>query len=295
LNKSVNTTFTGIAMQTCTNCAAKVATNAISGNFLRGSNQLAGTFTLNYTNNSVPPVVSTWQLVSLVGTISYTRGDTNSLTLTATRDTNTFSATTTFTVNNSNTVVLPAFTMTGGGQTLTAAGATFHRSGTKYIANVTFQDGNPQTSWADYTNWVFEVTDTNDSDSNGIPDFSDALLQSFPPFFDGAAALANNVYYLTAPNGNIFGYYSMLYYPYVYHFDLGFEYFIDANNAGHGGYLYDFSSDTFFYTEPNLFPYIYDFKLGSWLFYYANTSSPGRYTSNPRYFFNFNTGQIITK
>ena len=61
-------------------------------------------------------------------------------------------------------------------------------------------------------------------------------------------------------------------------------------------YLYDFASKTFFYTGPGFgFPYLYDFTLKTVLYYYPDTSSAGHYTTNPRYFYNFGTGQIITK
>jgi hypothetical protein len=129
---------------------------------------------------------------------------------------------------------------------------------------------------------------------------SSSLTQIGPPpapvpFLTGEAFLGNSVYYLAFTNGNTFGYYSTLYYPYVYHYDLGWEYFIDAQNANHGVYMYDFLSSTFFYTDPTLFPYLYDFTLNSWLYYYADTGNAGHYTTNPRYFFNFGTGKIITK
>lgn len=120
---------------------------------------------------------------------------------------------------------------------------------------------------------------------------------SYPPFFSGEVSLSNDVYYLQVPNGTPFGYYSYLTDPrYIYHFDLGYEYLFDANDGKNGVYLYDFASKSFFYTSPSYpFPYLYDFSLNTVLYYYPDKNNPGRYTTNPRYFFNFNTGQIITK
>jgi hypothetical protein len=43
------------------------------------------------------------------------------------------------------------------------------------------------------------------------------------------------------------------------------------------------------------FPYLYDFSLNALLYYYPDAGKPGHYTTNPRYFYNFATGQIITK
>jgi len=115
-----------------------------------------------------------------------------------------------------------------------------------------------------------------------------------PAFFTGETALGGGFYYLQFANGTPFGYYSYL--PtqnFIYHLDLGFEYFFDANDANHGIYFYDFASRSFFYTSPTLFPFLYDFSLNAWLYYLPDVNNPGRYTHNPRWFFNFATGQWI--
>ena len=116
-----------------------------------------------------------------------------------------------------------------------------------------------------------------------------------PPFFDGSAALDDGFYYLQFSDGNLFGYYNFNTVPLLFHLDLGFEYPFDAADGSGGIYLYDFTSQTFFYTSASLFPYLYDFTLNSFLYYYPNTRVPGHYTAYPRYFYNFATGQIITK
>ena len=123
--------------------------------------------------------------------------------------------------------------------------------------------------------------------------------QPAPNFFEGEVALGDGVYYLAfARTGNPFGYYSYLDNAnYIYHFDLGYEYVFDARDGASGAYLYDFASNTFFYTGPTFpFPYLYDFKLRSFLYYYPDPNNPGHYnTGGVRYFYNFSTGQIITK
>ena len=119
-------------------------------------------------------------------------------------------------------------------------------------------------------------------------------LIGHPAFFTGETALGGGWYYLQFPNGMPFGYYTYL--PaqnFIYHLDLGFEYLFDANNADHGIYFYDFASSSFFYTSPSDFPYLYDFSLNAWLYYLPDASNPGRYSHNPRWFYNFATGQWI--
>ncbi|PYK96255.1 MAG: hypothetical protein DME19_20340 [Verrucomicrobia bacterium] len=44
---------------------------------------------------------------------------------------------------------------------------------TNYYGFVDFDDGDPNTPDADYGSWVLSIDDSNDSNGNGIPDFSD--------------------------------------------------------------------------------------------------------------------------
>ena len=132
----------------------------------------------------------------------------------------------------------------------------------------------------------------------GSPIFNNlAVALAHPAFFTGETALSSGVYYLTLSSGNPFGYYSYLSDPhYIYHFDLGYEYVFDAGDGKDGVYFYDFASQDYFYTSPSFpFPYLYDFGLKATLYYYPDTTNAGHYTTDPRYFFNFATGQIITK
>ena len=136
----------------------------------------------------------------------------------------------------------------------------------------------------------------------GTPDFNvlykDLLaVQTHAVFFTGEASLGNGAYYLSFSDGNYFGYYSYLTNPrYIYHYDLGYEYWFDANDDKDGIYFYDFASKTFFYTSPTFpFPYLYDFSLNTVLYYFPNPKSAGHYTTGPRYFYDFATGKIITK
>ena len=133
--------------------------------------------------------------------------------------------------------------------------------------------------------------------TNNLVYVNSITQQVAPEFFAGESSLGNGVYYLAFSDGNYFGYYSYLSDPhYIYHFDLGYEYVFDADDGHDGIYLYDFASNTFFYTSPSYpFPYLYDFTLNSVLYYYPAPSNAGHYTSNPRYFYEFKTGTIITK
>jgi len=117
-----------------------------------------------------------------------------------------------------------------------------------------------------------------------------------PAFFTGETALGGGWYYLQFPNGTPFGFYAYLADPrFIYHFDMGFEYWFDANDGQGGIFFYDFASNHFFYTSPSFpFPYLYDFSLHTVLYYFPDPNRPGHYTHNPRWFYNFATGQWIT-
>jgi len=120
--------------------------------------------------------------------------------------------------------------------------------------------------------------------------------QSNPPlaaFFTGEVNLGSNVEYLQFPDNLVFGYYTFVAGTIFYHYDMGYEAFI-AGSSGTDIYLFDFTSGHWWYTNASTFPYLYDFTLNSWIYYFPNTSSPGHYTTNPRYFSNLTTGQIIT-
>jgi hypothetical protein len=118
-------------------------------------------------------------------------------------------------------------------------------------------------------------------------------LASHAAFFTGEVPLSNGVYFLKFPNGTPFGLYSYLSDPhYVYHFDMGYEYVFDSADAN-AVYFYDFGSGHYWYTGATTFPYVYDFGLKTWLYYYPDTQRANHYTTNPRFFYNFSTGQII--
>ncbi len=115
-----------------------------------------------------------------------------------------------------------------------------------------------------------------------------------PPasFFTGEVYLGSGVYFLRFPDGNPFGYYNFPGYPILYHYQMGFEGFVDG--GGGAAYLYDFTSGHWWYTGSSLFPYLYDFTLNNWLYYFPDPTNNQGYTTNPRSFANLTTGKIFT-
>ena len=148
------------------------------------------------------------------------------------------------------------------------------------------------------SNVLVNGTATSFSYSATAFDPAQAGADQTPAFFSGEKSLGSGVYYLAFPNGNFFGYYAFLSDPkFIYHFDMGYEYVIDAQDGNSGVYLYDFKSSHWLYTSPTFgFPYLYDFSLKAFLYYYPDPSNPDRYNTNGiRYFYNFGTGKVMVE
>ncbi len=183
------------------------------------------------------------------------------------------------TTSASGGFVIPLPTTGSGTLTVTASGGPLGNPRTKTI------------SWTAGTNVKVDFT-TNDPAASPTPTSNNSS------FFSGAVSLGGSVSYLAFPNGNIFGYYSYLSDPnYIFHMDMGYEYVFDAKDGQSGVYLYDFASNTFFYTSPSFgFPYLYDFSRRSVVYYYPDSTRPGRYNTNGvRYFYDYTTKQVFTK
>jgi hypothetical protein len=155
----------------------------LTGNFTRNANSITGTYNVVdvATGGSQVNFTGVLELQRYTGSISYLRGAPNTVTFSCQR-TNAgvdFSLTgaTTFTVMSLNQFTLPSFTLTNAtdNAVYTVQAATFNRTGNRYVGALTFSDGDARTAWTDHLNWVFEFTDLNDTDSNGIPNLTDAL------------------------------------------------------------------------------------------------------------------------
>lgn len=167
-------TATGTAFSTVFNLPFN-----ISFNFARNAGSSTGTYTMTTSaGTATSTITGNFNLSNGTGTLSYTRGALNSMTITETGVSNTMSlvGTTSFTVVDQNTISYPSFQLkrSDGGIFVANAG-TLTRSGKVYRGTLNVVDGLLQTYWPDYVNTVLIITDNNDTDGNGIPDFSDTL------------------------------------------------------------------------------------------------------------------------
>ncbi len=161
-------------------------TYSVSGSWNRPSAQTTGTYaiTLALTAGGTGSVSlrGNLNIVATVPTSSsatYVRSPSGTLTFNisfpasdGSLTSSTFSAP--FTVPNENSISIPAFSFVdSNGDRYQVQAATLARNGKTYAGNLRLNDGQPQTSWADYLDWYLEITDNNDSDGDGIPDLSD--------------------------------------------------------------------------------------------------------------------------
>jgi len=172
LNQSVNATISGTASRDWPSAGA----TSISGSLTRFANQRTGNYSLVFAN-SAAALSGTWRISAVAGNIAYNRGPANTLNFTFTSDAGTYTGNTTFVVNNADQIVLPGFNLFHNDTVAFTmqAGTTFNRVGKRYLAEATLYDGIRETEWQDFIHWIFEISDTNDADGNGIPDLSDSL------------------------------------------------------------------------------------------------------------------------
>jgi len=122
-----------------------------------------------------------------------------------------------------------------------------------------------------------------------------AYEMQVPSFFDGEILAGSGWYYLAFPSGQppgYFGYYIYSFFPWLYHADMGWEYFV-PESTGNGAYLFDNLLGQWLYTNPSDFPFLYNFSVAAWYWYEPAQDNPGHYTTNPRWFANMNTGAWI--
>ncbi|MHC1764586.1 MAG: hypothetical protein AB9869_09795 [Verrucomicrobiia bacterium] len=175
--KVFNSDFTGSMIQD----QPVRATRILRGHIYRGAGASLGTISysvdgITFTNSG------TFQITSNSGTVSYRRGQTNFLTLALSRiDADgtplTGTGSTTFSIQGDRvTIASFKFTSTiAGGFVGTIRSSTLVRMGGVYSGLLESEDGNIATPWRDFFAMGVVVTDANDSDKDGVPDFSDAL------------------------------------------------------------------------------------------------------------------------
>ena len=122
---------------------------------------------------------------------------------------------------------------------------------------------------------------------NQIAQFAaDILPGGHPGFFDGEAILDSGDFaYLAFPDGQVFGYYTYQFYPYLYQTTSASSTPSRRPARTTACNLYDFKLAQFLYTSPTLYPYLYNFGESAYYYYFTGTTAP-------RVFYDFATKQL---
>ncbi|TAK92944.1 MAG: hypothetical protein EPO07_18810, partial [Verrucomicrobia bacterium] len=164
------------------------STGTVTAQWIRSAGSKNGTCVLSLTDNSFGYLGTfnhSFEILEYKGVLTYTPAATNvtgSLSLTrAGSALETLAGPAQF--NKSPTIPADELELQAGGwtnaasQALTFVVATVDRDlirQTNYYGVVLFDDGEPATADADYSLWVLSLDDANDSDHDGVPNFSDA-------------------------------------------------------------------------------------------------------------------------
>ena len=193
LNKASNVTISSSGSAVKDVASSQVISNcSFNGSLVRSAGKYTGTYSGTFT---VPGYYSVYingifGLAGADGSVTYTPGSpTINLSLSQTYydddsksfKTKSYIGSSSYTIGNENLITLPEMTLNASdGNTFRTKACTLIRSGNVYRGALGLYDGNPRTSWADYIDYRLEITDTNDSDGDGIPDMTDSSAGSTP-------------------------------------------------------------------------------------------------------------------
>jgi regulator of replication initiation timing len=178
--RSVNTTVSGSSKMHWLSPGAYGSDSSLSGSFTRSAGLNTGNYTFDYQYDSVKAsATGVWSVQYFDGSIEYD-GEKYYLDIETTnsegQDIKAYS-TAEYSVTDSNTLNLGAMSITTDydSSILQTQSTTLKRSGNKYSGYLKALDGDTDTSWADYVDWYVEVTDLNDANSDGVPDFTNPV------------------------------------------------------------------------------------------------------------------------
>lgn len=175
-NRSTNITATGSGYSMGAGASFSMTTSIV-----RAANSAFGSYTATTQIPGQPANTVNGQFIlnGFSGSVSYVRGATNTLlfNLTSFPSGITVTGSTTYTIsNNGNTVSYSSFSATASdGDRFTVNAGSLTRTGYTYRGSLSLVDGLLETYWTDFRDYWVSITDSNDSDADGLPDLSDTL------------------------------------------------------------------------------------------------------------------------
>ncbi len=184
-NKSGNGSASGKLTRQLPSLLPEIAT---SGQMLRSAGSIRGTYSATGRDPQVGDITyrGTLYLLNLLGKLKYNRTNSTAIVEADLESERglfyTITSSLQYSVTDVNTISFAASKFTSPNQLdVFTKPFVLKRTGNRYLGRVDFEDGNRVTSWPDYTAWQFEIVDTNDSDSDGVPDLSDPPVVQSPP------------------------------------------------------------------------------------------------------------------
>ena len=173
---AVDATFSGSSEVHWLAPGASSANANITGRITRSAGSSSGTYTTTYSISGVTITAQgTWWVGYWNGNVTYD-GENYGVNITSTESggaTMNLTGSATYSTPSKNQLQFDDIKLTEGSDELTILGSTLNRSLNTYSAQFKAVDGGPNTSWSDFVDWHVVVTDTNDADSDGVPDFTD--------------------------------------------------------------------------------------------------------------------------
>ena len=176
-DRSANESFSGqLVVHTMNNTTASV-----SGSIYRNQDSGSGQYSITY---SVPGETGTswgdWVVGYYEGSFVYdgSNCEIDATTMDAQGSVRNVSGSSSYNAANEDQVTINTLDLQVNSSEVRINGNTLTRNGNVYSASVQAVDGGTASSWADFQDWYLEITDPNDSDSDGIPDLSDTLIDN---------------------------------------------------------------------------------------------------------------------
>lgn len=188
-----------------------------------------------------------------------------------------------YTIVDGETVQVQPFTLTVNSEQFPFLATTLKRSGTSYTGVLEASTPPPLQYVPDSLMFFLSMIDTTDADTDGLPDFSDAVINGPQTDWDtGATSLGSDSFDL--PWFGKYTTYGAHNQNWLFLWEHGFVWVYGM--APNSIFLYTLDMD-WMWTGQGTYPFMYRFASGAgyWMVYYQGTGS----STTPRWFYNYST------
>ena len=211
----------------------------ITGRIIRSAGASSGTYSTTYSISGVTfTAQGTWWVGYWSGNVSYEGGNYSvSITTTdSTGATRNLTGSASYSNPSESQLQFSDITLKEGSDELIIRESTLNRSLNIYSARFKAVDGDPKTSWSDFVDWHVVLTDRNDADSDGVPDFSDGDFSSTDSSSGEASSSSDD---LSAKLDRSWAWFK---YPWIYNDSVESWCYLHATSDGHFLWCYKNSS-----------------------------------------------------